>query len=135
MNDIPNLECSINVHSIIYPSEDPQKVRCSIDNIVLNTEIKIINNNIYATSNRIDSLLKIHNTISIRKTYKIYKAKLYSNLHGDQTWVYLNKQAAYANSVVICNDIEESPLGPIKVSISSTNIIELITWMLDNKIN
>lgn len=135
MSDIPNLECNVNAYSIIYPSEDPQKVRYSIDNVILNAEIKIINNSIYATSNRIDSLLKIHNTISIRKTNKIYKYKLYSNLHNNQTWVYLNKQAAYANSAVICNDIEESPLGPIKVSISSTDIIELITWMIDTKIN
>ncbi len=135
MIDIPNLKCNINAHSIIYPSEDPQKVKYSIDNIILNAVVKITNGNIYATSNNIDSLLKIHNAISIRKTHKIYESKLYNNLYDNQTWIYLNKQAAYANSIMICNDIDESPLGPIKLNISSTDILALITWLTGAKNN
>ncbi|MCY3854437.1 MAG: hypothetical protein OXF28_02005 [Thaumarchaeota archaeon] len=134
MTNIPNLKCKIIASSTIYTSEDPQKVKYSIDNIILNAEVKISLHNIYARSNTIDSLLKIYNTIFFHNKYKIYETKLHNNLHNNNTWLYMNKQAAYANSIVLCNDIDESPLGPIKISIFSDDIMSLITW-LTKKLN
>ena len=43
---------------------------------------------------------------------------------------YLNKQAAFVEQIAICEEFDESPLGPIKVSLSSSNIDRIIDWIV-----
>ncbi len=46
------------------------------------------------------------------------------------TWFYLNKQAAFVEKIAICEKSDESPLGPIKVIITSPNIDGIIDWII-----
>ena len=46
------------------------------------------------------------------------------------TWFYLNKQAAFVEKIAICEESEESPLGPIKVILTSSRIDEIIDWFV-----
>ncbi|MBI2111431.1 MAG: hypothetical protein HYT44_03515 [Nitrosarchaeum sp.] len=52
------------------------------------------------------------------------------NLENDSTWFYLNKQAAFSNAIALCEEAEESPLGPIKVILTSSNIDRIIDWLI-----
>jgi predicted RNA binding protein with dsRBD fold (UPF0201 family) len=45
------------------------------------------------------------------------------------TWFYVNKQAATKGIIVLVDNEEESPLGPIKISIKSENILNVIGWL------
>jgi len=42
----------------------------------------------------------------------------------------LNKQAALANTIVLCDEPEESPLGPIKIILTSKGIEQIIDWLV-----
>ena len=53
-----------------------------------------------------------------------------NNLENDTTWFILNKQAAFVERVAICDEPEESPLGPIKVTLTSSNIDGIIDWIV-----
>ncbi len=55
------------------------------------------------------------------------------NLTNNSTWFYLNKQAAYADKIAICEESDESPLGPIKIVLSSNNIERIIEWLVFNE--
>ena len=44
----------------------------------------------------------------------------------NSTWFYLNKQAAFVDVVALCNEADESALGPIKSVLNSNNIEEII---------
>jgi|TARA_Y100000815_G_scaffold61902_1_gene50225 predicted RNA binding protein with dsRBD fold (UPF0201 family) len=50
----------------------------------------------------------------------------------DSTWFYLNKQAAFANVIALCDEADESPLGPIKVVLHSKNIEDVIDWLVSD---
>jgi hypothetical protein len=50
----------------------------------------------------------------------------------DSTWFYLNKQAAFVDVIAICNEADESPLGPIKIVLHSTNIEDVIEWLVSD---
>ena len=50
--------------------------------------------------------------------------------HDDTTWFYLNKQAAYVDVIAICEHANESPLGPIKIILHSTEIQKVIDWLV-----
>jgi len=40
------------------------------------------------------------------------------------------KRAAFANTVALCDESDESPLGPIKVILTSNNIEKIIDWII-----
>ena len=126
---IPNISCKIEMSCSVNPSEDPSKIMKSISNIFPNSEIKTENFSVSAHSKNLNSLEKIYEAIHSKKSQKTYTRNLEDNLGNDSTWFYLNKQAAYVEEVVICEEVEESPLGPIKVILTSSNIDGIIDWI------
>jgi hypothetical protein len=82
-----------------------------------------------ATSSRIESISKIRESIHNHNSQKVYWRFLENNLDGDETWFYLNKQAAFADSIALCEHDNESPLGPIKITIRSKNIERIMEWL------
>ena len=127
---IPNIDCSINIHCTVFPSEDPKKIQQSIQNIFNKIDFIVQNDSIKATSSTLESLEKIKEVIHSRKSQNNYRRQLNNNLINNTTWFYLNKQAAFANVVALCSEAEESPMGPIKVKITSKNIEKIIEWLI-----
>ena len=127
---IPNLSCKIEMFCTVNPSESIEKIEQAISNIF---PYAIINNNdlsINAHSKELRSFEKIYQFIHNNKLQKIYLRSLEDNLQDDTTWFYLNKQAAFVEQIAICEESDESPLGPIKVTISSSNIDAIIDWIV-----
>jgi len=129
---LPNISCKINAYCSINPSEDPKKIEQALSNILGNIEIKINKESLNASSSNIESLKKIYESIHSHQSANAYRRQLNQNLHDNSSWFYLNKQAAYANTIALCSESEESPLGPIKIILNSTNIEEVIDWLIFN---
>ena len=126
---IPNINCKIKMVCPVNLSEDPEKVKLAISNIFPFSELKNENFSIKAQSNELRSLEKIYETITSTQSHKTYTRNLENNLKDDETWFFLNKQAAFVEKIAICDEAEESPLGPIKVILTSSNIDEIIDWI------
>lgn len=127
---IPNIKCKIEMFCSINPSEDPEKIRKSISNISPSSKIIIENFSIKAHSTDLQSLERIYETIHLKQSQKVYGRNLEKNIQADTTWFYLNKQAAFVEKIIICEEAAESPLGPIKVILQSSNIYDLIDWLV-----
>lgn len=126
----PNLKCQINAYCSINSTEDPAKVKQAVSNILPESEIQINNKSLKATSQNLETLSNIFKTAHSRKTQKVYGRLLNNNLYDNSTWFYLNKQAALSNTVALCDESEESPLGPIKIVLTSNNIEQIIEWLI-----
>jgi len=126
---IPNINCKIEMVCPVNLSEDPDKVIQAISNIFPHSTIKNENFSIKAQSNELRSLEKIYESIVSTQSQKSYTRNLENNLDGNTTWFFLNKQAAFVDQVAICDEAEESPLGPIKVILNSSNIDGIIDWI------
>ena len=126
----PNISCKIEITSSINPSEDPQKIEIAILNIFPSAKIKIDNFSITSKSKDLNLLEKIYDVIHLNQSQKIYQRQLEKNLDNDSTWFYLNKQAALVGTVVLCEESDESPLGPIKVVLTSPNIDSILDWLI-----
>jgi predicted RNA binding protein with dsRBD fold (UPF0201 family) len=131
--NIPSLKCSIEIFCSINPSEDSNKVKSAILNIFPKCEIKIEKFSLKGNSNDLHSLEKIYNAINSTQSEKIYQRRLEKNLDNNSTWFYLNKQAAFVEKIAICEESDESPLGPIKVILTSTQIDRIIDWLIQYK--
>ena len=127
---IPNLDCTIMIHASINISEDPEKVKHAISNILPFDEINVEEYFVKAKSDDVASLEKIYETIHSKHFENIYRRNLEQNTANNTTWFYLNKQAAFVGKITICKEEDESPLGPIKVTLKSSNIERLIEWLV-----
>jgi hypothetical protein len=127
---IPSVSCKIEMFCTISPSEDPKKIQKAISNIFPYSTMKSENFSLNSQSNDLKSLEKIYETIHTNRSQKIYRRNLEKNLENDTTWFYLNKQAAFVEKIVICEKSDESPLGPIKVILTSSYIDKIIDWIV-----
>ena len=127
--NIPYINCKIEMSCPVNPSEDPAKVEKAIANIFPYSIIKYENFTMFAQSKELRSFEKIYETIHTNQSQKTYSRNLENNLEIDTTWFFLNKQAAFVEKVAICDEPEESPLGPIKVTLTSSNIDGIIDWI------
>lgn len=126
----PNIYCKIQMISSLNPSEDPEKVKKAISNIFPYSTINSDSFSITAQSKELRSFEKIYEVIHTKKSQNTYRRYLERNLDNDTTWFYLNKQAAFVEQIAICEEADESPLGPIKVILTSSNIDEIIDWLV-----
>ncbi len=126
---VPTSSCKVEVYCPLFPSEDPSRVKQTMENILHDVDIKETPNSIKALSKSLYSLEKIYETIQSRRSQRVYRRQLMTNLKDDSTWFYLNKQAAFMNTIALCAEDEESPLGPIKIVLTSKNIEMVIDWL------
>ncbi len=127
--EIPDIDCQIDAYCSINPSEDPSKVKQAVSNVLPNVEIQVDSTSLKASSQNLESLSNIYETIHSHRSQRAYRRFMKKNLRENTTWFYLNKQAALADSVVLCDEADESPLGPIKIILTSNAIEEIIDWL------
>ena len=129
----PDVSCKIDAYCSINPTEDPKKVEQAITNVLVDVDVKISKESLKATSTSLESLKKIYEAIHSHKSKNAYRRQLNQNLKDESSWFYLNKQAAFADTVALCSESEESPLGPIKIILNSKNIDTVIEWLIFNQ--
>ena len=125
-----DIDCKISAYCAINPSEDINKIRTAVSNVLIDMNEKIVGNSLIANSNNYESLSKIYEIIRAKNIKKVYRRNLRQNIVDDSTWFYLNKQAAFANVIALCDEDNQSPLGPIKIVIQSKNIRDVIDWFV-----
>lgn len=126
-----DVQCSIKMTGAVNPSESPEKVTVAIRGIFPDCVDMNENGHIVATSSGIQSLENIREAIRSRQSQKAFRRILERHTDGNSTWFYLNKQAAFARKVAVCAESDESPLGPIRVTITSHNLKSVIDWLID----
>ena len=127
-----DVDCKISVYCTINESEDVNKVKTAVSNILTDMDETINDGSFVANSDNYESLTKIYETMRSRKTKRAYRRHLMRNMTEDSTWFYLNKQAAFADVIALCDEEDQSPLGPIKIVLHSKNIEDVIDWLISD---
>ena len=127
-----DVNCKVSAFCTINASEDMEKVRTAVSNILTDMDEKITGDSLVVNSSNYESLTKIYETMRSRRTKSAYRRHLMRNMANDSTWFYLNKQAAFTNVIALCDEADESPLGPIKVVLHSKNIEDVIDWLVSD---
>ena len=127
-----DVDCNVSAFCVINASEDVNKVRTAVSNVLTDMDEKITGDSLVANSSNYESLTKIYETMRSRRSKSAYRRHLMRNMANDSTWFYLNKQAAFVNVIALCDEADESPLGPIKVVLHSKNIEDVIDWLVSD---
>ena len=131
----PNVACKIEAYAVVNPSEDTEKIKTALSNVILDADFEYKEGSIKAISRDLHSLSKIQETIQKRKVNRVCRRQMKYHTKGDTTWFYLNKQAAYVDVISICDDAEESPMGPIKIILHSKDIEKIADWLAPEFVN
>jgi predicted RNA binding protein with dsRBD fold (UPF0201 family) len=122
----------LKISAIISASEDPLKVIRALKNVVggLEPSSSVEKLNIAIIRYKGDRALQsFFHKIRDRQIISTARRLLLENLDGKRTQVMLNRQAAFAENIVLCEEETESPLGPILLEIGSPEILRVIDWL------
>lgn len=125
-------EIVLNISATISASEDPSKVIRALKNVVGGLEPSnfVEKHDMAILRYEGDSALQsFFHKIRDRKIISAARRLLLENLDGERTQIMLNRQAAFVENIVLCEEEAESPLGPIFLEISSPEIFRVIDWL------
>jgi predicted RNA binding protein with dsRBD fold (UPF0201 family) len=123
-----NKDLEIIVQAYVNPSEETEKVISAIKNVFPESDPILKDNKLYTSTEKLDILKKVKDQTRSRSALSVLKKILFNNQNMDLTWFLLNKQAAFSKVVALVEDEDESPLGPIKITIKNQNVEEIINW-------
>ena len=121
----------IKVEAAVNPSEDAEKVIAAIENVVerCSPEFRYGSRAIGRTQGT-EPLALIYEQVRSRSAMGVLRRMLMDNRSADSTWFYLNKQAAAAGIAAVIEDEQESPLGPIRITITCEELDTLVDWLV-----
>jgi predicted RNA binding protein with dsRBD fold (UPF0201 family) len=121
----------VKVEAAVNPSEDPQKVIGAIENIIERCSPEFrYGSRVIGRAAGSESLSIIYEQVRSRSAMGVLRRMLIDNRAGSGTWFLLNKQAATARIAAVIEDEQESPLGPIRVTINCEELDALTDWLV-----
>ncbi|MGI0049872.1 MAG: hypothetical protein ACREAW_10060 [Nitrososphaera sp.] len=121
----------LKVEAPVNPSEDPQKVIGAIEMVVERCSPEFrYGSRVVGRGAGIEPFSILYEQVRSRSAMGVLRRMLVDNRAGDSTWFLLNKQAATAGIAVVIDEEQESPLGPIRVTISCEELDTLIDWLV-----
>lgn len=129
----PNITSRIDlkIEAIVNPSEDTQKVIDAIANLFTRCSPEVsFRSRVVGRAVGSDSLAILYEQVRSRSAMGVLRRMLLDNRVGDSTSFLLNKQAATSGIAAVIEEEQESPLGPIRVTISCEELDALVDWLV-----
>lgn len=122
---------SVELRATVSRSEDPEKVLKAMKNVLGGGEYRVSSgeDSIVITSTNRRSLVKMRDQLRDRRVRGAARRLLMTSMQGKKASVLLNRQAAFQGIVALCGSVEESPLGPIYLTLESDDLEALIAWL------
>ncbi len=115
-----------------YPTESFRKIATALNAIV---EGEVLEEKVgeetylYIEKTSYSSLGKLYELLRQQRILDVARKTLRNGIVGQATIFYVNKQVAFVGKINFCDEIGESPLGPIRVELEHKNIDHLIDWL------
>ena len=129
------VEVAVFVEVEINRTEDEEKVRTAVNNVLGNASVVIKPSNkgsiLIAEAKGQDSLIKLRNLFRNDRIRDAARRLLFKSIRGKTIIFFLNKQVAFAGHVSFSEETAESPLGPIRFNIDSDDPQQLVEWLAE----
>jgi len=131
-------EVIVQIETQVNPTENPEKIKTALRNIFGEVTVSISpegkDNVLVANVAGQDSLIKFRNLLRSDRIRDAARKALFRSIKGNTISFCLNKQVAFAGHVSFSQETAESPLGPIRVEIASSNPRKLIEWLAEKTV-
>ena len=121
----------LKVEAPVNPSEDPKKIIDAIELVIAKCSPEFrYGSRVVGRAVGIEPMSVLYEQVRSRSAMGVLRRMLLDNRAGNSTWFLLNKQAATAGIAAAIDDEQESPLGPIRVTISCEELDVVIDWLV-----
>lgn len=128
-------QVTVHVETEINPTETEEKVKTAIGNLLGNASITVKpdlkGSVLTAEASGLDSLFKFRNLLRNDRIRDAARKALFHSVRGNSISFCLNKQVAFVGHISFSEETAESPLGPIRVTITSENPRQLVEWLAE----
>lgn len=128
-------QVTIHAEAEINPSESEEKVKAAVCNVLGNISFTVKPEGkggvLTAEASGQESLVKLRNILRSDRVRDAARKALFHSMRGNAISFCLNKQVAYAGHVSFSEEAAESPLGTIRVTITSDDPRQLIEWLAE----
>jgi predicted RNA binding protein with dsRBD fold (UPF0201 family) len=127
-------EIAVYIETEINLTEDEEKVKKAVSNIFDNTFMKIKPSHkgsvLNAEAKGRAALVKFRNVLRSDRIRDAARKVFFGGIRGTVVSFCLNKQVAFAGHVSFSEEVAESPLGPIRVTIKCDDPQLVIDWLV-----
>ncbi|MBU7022885.1 MAG: hypothetical protein HXS40_01865 [Theionarchaea archaeon] len=116
----------VEIKTPVHPTESEPKVKKALESIFPSVQFFLDGTVFKGKSEELKSLDHIKELLKAQRIRSTANRILRNSLFGNELVFCLNKQAAYMGKV---NFSEDSPLGPVTVTISCEDMEALITYL------
>lgn len=125
-----NNEIVIQVETAVNLTESDDKVKTAVANLFTGLQMIVHNGNTLEARGRgLDSLIRFRNLLRNDQIRDATRRALLTSIRNDAIVFCLNKQVAFIGHISFSEEIAESPLGPIKVTIKCEDPRKLVDWL------
>ena len=128
-------EVTVHMEAEVNPTESEDKVKTAVTNMVGSAFLTVKQGGkasiVTAEAKGQDSLLKLRNLLRNDRIRDAARRALLHSVRGGTMNFCLNKQAAFSGHVSFSEESAESPLGPIRVTVTADNPRQLIEWLAE----
>ncbi|MCW4005508.1 MAG: hypothetical protein NWF04_02760 [Candidatus Bathyarchaeota archaeon] len=124
---------TVHVEVEVSPTENEEKVQRALFNLFGSAPVEskpaFRGSVLTIDAKGQESLSTLRNVLRRDRIRDSSRRALRQQLKGDALSFCLNKQVAFAGHVSFCEAEAESPLGPIRVTLTSPDLREIIDWL------
>ena len=133
-----NQSAQITISTPLYGTEDPVLVRKALSSIVDPVEVELENPDsqtntpiyqVIGKYNKIHILRPLYRQLRNQRIVQSARGILRRSIRNDRLMLFFHKQAAVSGYIHFCAVSDESPLGPIQLSIAHQNFEWFIDWL------
>jgi predicted RNA binding protein with dsRBD fold (UPF0201 family) len=123
----------LRVEAEVRPTESEERVAQAIRNVV-DVEVRVVDVGggyrvAVGESTDVACLRRLHTLLRQERILDAARAYSMRSRRGNTLELKLHKQAAYAGHVSFVTYDDESPLGPIRITIVSDKLDEVLDWL------
>ncbi|MEM0198055.1 MAG: RNA-binding domain-containing protein [Fervidicoccaceae archaeon] len=127
------MQFRVRVEVPVKPTEKEEVILKLIESIITSTDVRIEGEEMgrvaLATSPCLSSLTKLHSMLRRERILDSARKYLLSGIHGDTLTFLMHKQALAAGKISFVSNENESPLGPVIVTVVHPRIHEVVDWL------
>ena len=127
----PEFKAKAIMEATVSPSEGPAMVAGALRNVG-GGHVETESGDAYSVrlvTGNLGAFVHLKEQLRDRRIRSAARRQLLLNRRGDETSLILNRQAAAAGVVALCGSPEESPLGPIYLTIVSDRLDAVVDWL------
>jgi len=122
-------EITVRVETDISPTESEEKVKSAVVNIFGNVSMETNGSVLRAEARGQQALVKLRDLLRAERIRGAARKAFFGGIRGNTIGFCLNKQVAFVGHVSFSEEVAESPLGPLRVTVECENPRELVDWL------